>query len=61
MSGSEPGPDAELMMPSKEGSGWRPPREPSIQVPSEEQTHQPIGRRARRTLAKLLDGKFHDE
>ena len=59
--GPEPGADAELMMPSKEGSGWRPPREPSIRVPSEEQGHSRVQSQARRALRKLLDGKLNDE
>lgn len=60
MSGTEVGSDAELMMPSKQGSGWRPPREPSVPMVQER------GRRdsqdpARWALGKLLRRKLEDD
>jgi hypothetical protein len=60
VSGTDPGADAELMMPSNKGSGWRPPREPSVQLPSERK-REPAQRTARWALDKLLGRRLEDD
>ena len=59
MAGTELGTDAESMMPSKQGSGWRPPREPSVSVPTEHSRRDRV-QPARWALGKLLDRKFDE-
>jgi hypothetical protein len=49
-----------MMMPSKQGSGWRPPREPSVQLPSERK-REPAQRTARWALDKLLGRRLEDD
>lgn len=60
MSGTEIGADAETMMPSKQGSGWRPPREPSINVVPERERRD-SQKPARWALDRLISRKLEDD